>query len=537
MSRFIQYLLIVLISSLPLVSIFSTSLLPHTHDGFVHLARIAAYYKALSDGEFPVRWVGDLNFGYGMPLFIFIYQLPYLISSLLIFVGFSLVDSFKTALALSYILSGIFMLGFAKEFFKDTKKAFLVTLLYQFAPFRLIEILVRGSFGEVYAYAFLPLVLWGIVLIFKKQNYWHFLLTSFAVAFLILSHNAISLVFFIICFGFILVFAQDKKKSTIAIVSLVFGLFISAFYWIPAIFEHKYTYGDLFMKNLYLTHFPPIQNFFIPNFFNSQNLQTGGISVQFGLFHTIIIFIAIFVLSKYKKIVTFCLILTLASLFFMSPISKPVWGNISLLRQFQFPWRLLSVIAFSTSIMSVCLFAYRFFNKRLIYFSFLFMIVVSTVFYWKSPLGLDKINEKYYWNFPLNTTYFGETDVIWSEGPAKSYPKSRVDVIDGKAILGPITKKSNSQAFTVNAETPIKLVDHTVYFPGWRVYVDGKTSPIEFQYGNYRGQIVFKVPQGEHFIKLSFGESPVRFLSDSISIASLVFLLILGFIKKFSLWE
>ena len=171
MRLFRYYFLILILSLVPFVGIFFTPLLPHTHDGFVHLARIAAYFKALEDLQIPVRWAGDLNFGYGVPLFNFIYQVPYIIASGLIYLGFGLVSSFKITLILSFILSGFFMFGFSLSFFKDLRKAFLATIFYQFFPFRLIEILVRGSFGEVYTYAFFPLVLWGIVLLFKKISY------------------------------------------------------------------------------------------------------------------------------------------------------------------------------------------------------------------------------------------------------------------------------------------------------------------------------------------------------------------------------
>src|SRR6266480_4903925 len=155
------YIFIILISCLPLISIFITPQLFHSHDGFAHLPRIAAYMKALQDGEFPVRWAGDLNYGYGMPIFNFMYQVPYFLASMLLFAGFHLVTAFKISIALSFILSGIGIFAFAKEFFGDIKRAFLISIFYQFSPFRLVELLVRGSFGEVYTYAFLPFVLFG----------------------------------------------------------------------------------------------------------------------------------------------------------------------------------------------------------------------------------------------------------------------------------------------------------------------------------------------------------------------------------------
>lgn len=539
MRLFRYYFLIIVLSSFPLVSIFSSNLLPHTHDGLVHLARIGAYFKALHDGQIPVRWAGDLNYGYGMPLFNFMYQVPYAIASVLIFLGLGLVSSFKITLALSFILSGIFMLGFSLAFFQDYKKAILVTIFYQFVPFRIIEILIRGSFGEVYAYAFLPLVLWGIVVVFKKQNYWSILLTSISTALLIISHNALSLVFFIITLGFVITFGENKKNYILGIASLFLGLLLASFYWIPALFEHKYTYGDLFMKNLYLSHFPPLLSFFTPNFLNNKSLQTGGIAVQIGLFHMLVLFVAIFtffhnkkITYKLKKLFIFCFIIFAIALFFMQPISKPIWSHVAQLRQFQFSWRFLSVVGFATSLLSVCLLNYNFFNKKWIYFTILFMVIFSTAYYWKPSLGLDKINENYYWNFPLNTTYFGETDVIWSQGPKNRYPKKRIEIIGGKGEITDFQKKSNLQTFSVDAKTDIQLVDHTQYFPGWRAYSDNMPVPIQFQDQHWRGEIIFFVPKGKHEIKVVFGESKTRFIADMLTMGTIIFLAFFGLFRK-----
>lgn len=532
------YLLILVLSALPLVSIFLTSNFPHTHDGVVHLARMAAYFKDLQDGQFPVRWAGDLNYGYGLPLFNFIYQLPYFLSSIFLFLGLGLVLSFKIVLTLSFLLSGVFMLLFAREFFGDFKKAILVTIFYQFAPFRLVEMLVRGSFGEIYTYTFFPLVLFGLTRLFKKQNPPGFLLTGFATALLILSHNSLSLVFFGVSVLFLFVFGKGKRQLFWGAGALFLGLGLAAFYWLPALIEHRYTYGDLFMKDLYLLYFPSFKNFFTPNFTNNVNLQTTGVSVQFGLFHTLAIFLSLFLIwqkkvdPKTKRIFLFCLFLTGLSLFLMQPASEFIWAKIALLRQFQFPWRFLAVVSFASSLLSMGFLSFAFFKKRITFILLLVFVISSTVFYWRPSLGWDKINEEYYWNFPLNTTYFGETDVIWSAGPAKDYPKERVEIIEGSGEIKDFKKKSNLQEFTLVAQTPVKIVSHTQYFPGWRVYLNGKSVPIQFQDINWRGLITFSAPQGLTQIKVIFGESKIRLFSDFISLSSVAFLLIIPLLRK-----
>lgn len=523
--------LILLLSLIPLVSIFITPRLFHSHDGLVHLARIAAYKKALSDGEFPVRWAGDLNYGYGMPLFNFIYQFPYLVACAFLFLGAGLVLSFKLSISLSFLLAGISMYLFAKELLEDEKKGFMMAVFYQFAPFRLVELLVRGSFGEMYAYSFAPLVLYFLVKFFKKNEIKYGIGIAFSTAFLVISHNALSLVFFGVAVLFTLILGKDFEHKLKSWLFLLLGLCLSAFYWVPALLEHKYTYGDKFMRYMYQSHFPPFINFFIPNFTNSSNLQTGGVAIQIGLFHVLAVFLGIYLLSKKinrqeNKLVWLSLFLIIGSLFLMQPISAFIWERQGFLRQFQFPWRLLGLVALASSFCSLSFFHIGISNKKYFYPVIIFLTVISTAYYWIPPLGYyPDIKESLFWNYPLNTTYFGETDLIWSAGRAYSYPKSRVEVIDNKAVVYNFQKKTTLQTFSVQSENGAKLIDHTQYYPGWKVFVDGVDTPIEYQYQIYPGQLVFKIPPGKHSIRVQFSETKPRLISDLISLLSFITLI------------
>ncbi len=534
------YLLIIILSLLPFIGIFLNPLLPHTSDGGVQIPRMAAYYKALADLHIPVRWAGELNYGYGMPLFVFIYHTAFLIAAPLIAVGVPLVTAFKILLALSFLGAGIFMFLFGKAFYEDNRKALILTVFYQFAPYRLIEILVRGSIGGIYAYTFFPLILYGLTKLTKKIEFSAVLITALATAFMIISHNSLALVFFALCIWWLLLFSPSKKHTAAGALSLSLGLCMAAWYWIPALAEHKYTYGDLFMKDLFKVNFPRFINFFIPNLFDDKSLRVSEISVHIGLFHTFILMIGLFLLTKFKKldrftkkILLFSLIPTLTALLFMHPITIPVWQNISWLRQFQFPWRLLAVLTFTTAFLSPLLFHFPRMHKQKVLFGILGITVLATVFYWQPTQGYDRVNESDFWNYPLNTTYFGETDVIWSAGPAKGYPPERIEVIAGKAGISYFSQKTQLQQFTVTADGDARLVSHTQYFPGWRVKIDGQVTPIEFQDQNWRGEITFAVPAGTHHVEITFGESKIRAVSDVISISSIVILpFIYIFMKK-----
>lgn len=279
------------------------------------------------------------------------------------------------------------------------------------------------------------------------------------------------------------------------------------------------------MRDIFREHFPPLVNFFIPNIINSTQLQTKGISVQFGIFHVAAILAALYVLgirkkidSQTKKIMLFSFILIIGSLFLMQPISIIVWEKITLLRQFQFPWRLLSVANLATALLSVAFFPFQIFKNKWVYYAVIIGVIASTAFYWNPPLGFDKIKgERQFWDYPLTTTYWGETDVIWSAGPAKSYAKQQMEPIEGNVQISNVEKHSIIHTATALSEIGGKLVDNTEYFPGWKVLVNGTPVPIEFQDPNWRGLITFSVPKGISQIKVVFEKSPIQKVGEYIS--------------------
>lgn len=539
MHSFKHYILVIAISLLPFITVFSSDLAPHTHDSPVHFARIAAYYKALSEGQILPRWAGELNYGYGMPLFNFIYHVPYLVAVIPVALGSGTVFAFKFSLAVSFLLSGVFMYLFAATFFKDTRRAALVTALYQFAPFHLIDLVVRGDMAEGYALAFLPLVLYSLQRGFEgKTVSASMLLTAVATLLLITSHNAISLVFFGVCALFAVVFAPSHAKRLQAGLGLSLGLALAAFYWLPALVERRYTYGDLFMKDMYLSHFAPLWHFFLPNLTNAPSLQTGGIAVSLGLVPMLGFFAAMILLvgnkisAKHDRLALwFGLFLSVAALFVMQPISKVFWENIPILRMFQFPWRLLNVTTFSLAMIGGIVFVSKKTSGKMTLF-LIAVTVLSSLVYFRPPLGMDRVDEAYYWDYPLNTTYFGETDIIWSAGPKDSYPANRFEVVGGEGTVSDPVKRGTKHTFTVNAATDVQVVDKTQYFPGWRVYTGTTKVPVEFQDQNWRGLITFRLPPGTHHVTVAWEDSPIRRIAKIITFISAVVCTVLFALRK-----
>lgn len=526
MKSFKHYLLIIAICLLPFVTVFATPLMIHTHDGPMHIARIPAYLRAITGGQIPPRWADMLNYGYGMPLFNFYYHMPYLLGSALFSLGFSLAWTFKLLLLLSYLLSGCFMYLFANALFKDRTKALVSAVLYQFAPFHLVDLVVRGDIGETLAMAFLPLVLYCTIRIFESDGSGRYVMNAgIATALMILSHSAIGLMYFSVSVLFVLLFAPNNKKRIQGFLGLATGLLLTAFFWIPVLAERKYTYGDLFMKDMYKTHFVPLWKFFVPNITNAPFLQIGGVDISFGLLQSVSLIIALRLLFRKKlnehtrTLTIFGLLTAAGTLFIMSGTSAFLWDRISMLRAFQFPWRFLNVTIFSLSLLGGAVLI----GKKSPHTSVTVLIaatILSTIVYWKPPLGFDSIDEQYFIHYPLDTTFFGETNVIWSAGPADGFAKAPFELIAGKGEIRDAIKRQTTHTFTVVAETDVQVKDNTQYYPGWRAYRDGIKLPIEFQDQNHRGTITFSLPPGTHHVTVSFHETPIRAAADLISVVT-----------------
>ena len=528
---------IILLSILPMAQMFTTTALPHTSDGAMHLARMASYYKEVMQGQFPVRWAGDLNYGFGTPIFNFFHPLPYMITTMMVALGSSLTQALKLSFLLSFIGSGIGMYLFSLALWKNTRTAVFVTILYQFAPFRLVDILVRGSLGGIYAYTLLPFVLWGVVQFIKSKKYTDIWIMAFCSAGLALSHNIVGFVFFGVAFIFTLFYPSPKRLKIISLLSLLGGVGIAGFFVMPAILDHNYTLGYLLTKNLFYDHFGPLINFFLPNFTNNAQLRIHEVSVQIGLAHILaLITSAFFVIQKKITektnvfVALFCITMFCVTLFFMQKVSTPFWENISILRQFQYPWRLLAVITFITALAGFSI--VKMVKSRFIIVCIGLFVIFSTVYYWTPPQGYQTINESDYWNYPLTTNYYGEVDTMWSEGPAKEFPKAPLELIAGQATIQTIKHASTMHEYTVVATTPATLLDNTEYFPGWNVIVNNKKTAIQFQDPNHRGIIAFDVPVGTSHVFVQWRENKMRLVADYISVISIIIFLALPYIVR-----
>ena len=109
-------------------------------------------------------------------------------------------------------------------------------------------------------------------------------------------------------------------------------------------------------------------------------------------------------------------------------------------------------------------------------------------------------------------------------GEVRDYPykDTKVEIFEGDGKISDLSVSNSSRSFTINSITNTKIADYTFYFPGWRTYIDGEETQIQFQDPKYRGVITYEVPSGQHSITSSFTNTKPRIIGNAFSIMGLL---------------
>ena len=150
--------------------------IPYLYDGLIsgadltyHLQRIEGVKDGLLTGQFPVRleprWVFDHGYANG----IFYCNMLLYFPALLRMLGFTVTESYILyCIALNLATTVISWYCFGKMFRNDGI-GLVCSGLYTLSIFRIYKLLITGAVGEGSAFTFLPLVLYGIWLVFEED--------------------------------------------------------------------------------------------------------------------------------------------------------------------------------------------------------------------------------------------------------------------------------------------------------------------------------------------------------------------------------
>jgi uncharacterized membrane protein len=484
---------------------------PLTDDGNWMVIRFSAFYEALRNGEFPVRFLMRLNNGYGYPVSDFLYPLFMYFSVPIHLLGANFVNTIKILLILCIFASSLFTFLWLRKIF-DNLSSLIGAIFYTFFPYHLFDVYQRGSVGEVLSLSILPFVLWQTE---RRSLLW----VSVGLSFLIVAHNTLAVLFMFLILPYCLlnIYIDKNRKSVLSfyILSLLLGLGLSSFFWIPALFDLQYT---VFAKT-------QISN--IGNYFSGFGLI--GTATAFVILFTVFLVLIRKIEIRKHRLTIMMLIISIISIYVASSLSAFLWKMLP--SSFvQFPFRFLSLTIPSVSFLTACIISVFTQKKRIALSSIILILILFSSASYLLPKSYQNFPDSLYSTNQDTTTVKNEYMPKWIRKIPQSMAPAKVENLNGKETINLLQLAPNKTVFTVFLATQRIIQVNTIYFPGWYAYVNGKQT--EILYNNPMGLINLRLDKGMNNVQVMFRETPIRLFSDLISIISVAGLFTLILMRK-----
>lgn len=559
---FEQYSVVLLLTVLLVASHWSllhTSLFFRVHD-FTHAARISELARALADGHFPVRWSENFGYGYGMPLYNFYAPLPYYIGATFYLLGVDVVTSIKLLYLLAGLITIIAGYHLGKAWF-GRWGGILTSAAFVLAPYRAVNLFVRGALSEAWAMAFLPLIFFGITKVVRQDlTGWKWLVIGLTGLFL--SHNITTLLFApiaaIVCLVLLLnEWLAAKRSWTVQAwvrrigwlaSGFVLAAMLAAFYLVPAFIEKDLTKFEATILAGYFNyrlHFLYLRQFITPfwGYGGSGWGPVDGISFflgfgqWFGIALVGITSLAQLLKQKQKINLRNFILPALAGLvfvigaFFSLERSIKIWAALPFLAFAQFPWRWLSIATLGLALVvgSLGFLLPKAWWRTPLLFLLLIGIILGSTSYFRPETYLSNANALYYTDPALIQKNMSDIlpDYIPKQMAKKLTPPTKPwlnsNLSDKEAEV--LVDRTHEKLYKVVVSQPTKFETVVADFPAWAVEIDG--MPAEKITGSI-GTVSVLIPQGTHQVGVYWRGTVIENYSNLASLLGLVFVLGLG---------
>ncbi|OGY09733.1 MAG: hypothetical protein A2782_02750 [Candidatus Blackburnbacteria bacterium RIFCSPHIGHO2_01_FULL_43_15b] len=547
------------------------------HDD-LQMMRQLAMEKCFADFQIPCRWTQYMGYGYGFPLFNFYPPLPYLVGEVFRLFQFSFVTTVKLTFLLSFLISGVTMYIFAREFFGRLGGLVSATF-YIWAPYHSVDIYVRGAMNEAWSLVWLPLILWASYRLIKssmpasgpvagmtgpvagssrptssrdvaagarrdslRQRHPSKWIVTLALAWfaLLTSHNLMVLIFTPLFLSWLSIWIL-KYKSWRSLPNLtisgVWAFGLAAFFTLPVFLEQKLVHVETLTQGYYeyVAHFANIRQLLTSRFWGygpsawadaDDKMAFSVGQIHWILASILIIWLAVKLIRREKlkgDWVIVSIFFFLAGWFatFMSHVKSTfIWQQIPPLLFVQFPWRFLTLAVLSFSGMVG---ASAVLLRRWIVFGLIAGVVGwNWQFFKPERMGALTDQEKFSgaaWDLQQTAGIYDYLPKDASTAP-KAPQKSVADVVSGKGQISDASQGSNWAKFKVIQDEDNGKVRINIFkFPGWKVFIDGRQVQVSTDNDEW-GRMHIDVPKGEYVVTARLYNTPARTVGNFISLIS-----------------
>lgn len=491
--EFIKMLFLAICISLFSMYPYLNEKVPFGHDLGYHLNRINEIANGLNRRVLPVLIHSGLieNLGYGNGFFypqLFLYIPAILVSKFNILV----IPAYKIFLVIISFFTFIATYISVKGIFKNKHIAWIASILYIFSLYRLTDIYVRAALGEILAFAFIPLILYGFYnCLFDDNKKWWVLVIGLTG--LIYSH-LLSVLIMGIFFAIFVILNIDKvfknKKVFFNLLkAAVITILLTVAYFGPMLEQKNDDVFNVDGRSIYSSEEVETFASSIGMMFSStikggyatdSNINTNTFSEGVGIILMIMASLILFRKKlSYKENRFEIQLFVLGWIFYFATTKLFPWEKFSLLNVIQFPFRLNMIATLCFAVVG----AKEFYSLIEGENSKQFVLVFSILFLLYTAYQLDSVEIDFTgWNGTyevLTSTYDRQV------GSAEYLP-------DGTYIydydLYNVNDKENKLEFKQDGSTitfdyydtknPLKINLPLVYYKGYRAYIEDDAGNI-----------------------------------------------------------
>lgn len=511
-------------------------------DSYTYTSWAWQFVEALKEGVIYPRWM-PLNFwGYGSPTFILYPPFAfYLVGFFNIFTD-SIIAAMNISKFIALFLSSLGMFFLVKEFYSE-KIALLTASFYAVFPYNVFQFYYLGTFASTISFMWFSPILLFLCKYFGQRNYRYVIFSGMCYGGLILTHliNAYIFTFVIITFViYISIVNKNLKDLIILPLTAIIGLLISATYIFPVLFEKRFLNMNFFIGEGGGFRFDYHNFFILPNMtglFSYGHLWPTYYSTYlFFLFFSCVLMLLSLLrtvrmnhsnsIVQTNAINRYFFLAGIGSIFMLFGVSTIVWESLPLSKYIQFPVRWLNVTSISVVFLSSAIFrsfiniSKKKVNNLFIVISIFFVCVLLDYQYISSAFIFDHTKL-----IPVKAANWNlEHLPIWAKGEMISgnNDQESVEILRGQGAIAILEWKSTKRVFKITAQKPTTVRLKTLYFPGWKAYINSIETEIITEKDT--GAMLIDIPQGSHKIEFSFVDTPVRYYGKLISLFS-VFLI------------
>jgi hypothetical protein len=317
------------------------------------------------------------------------------------------------------------------------------------------------------------------------------------------------------------------------------GFMLTAFFWMPILFESQFVHLTEFLRYDYAGDFIPVRALVLPT-------QGYAMATEIGPVLIITIGLALALVLIYRRSLEhrrlYFVVFGMLSitLFMTTRYSTFIWDTIPMLAYVQFPWRFLAPASFLAAVLAAPL--PRLVDRRLLSTIAVICLTLASIVVYRELINIpNSISSAELDRLRTCEEVWGTQDYRprWSEVPFWRGSKPP-DLTGSESFLQPcegrVTLSDEERVVILNQQhtggfwqleyKSSGLAEMSIpqfYYPGWEASIDGEHVEVKPTLGE--GLIGVSLTEGNNTLRLEYGETKVRMVSNVLSLLACVVLI------------